>query len=156
MAYAAATRATTRQLDADRDNDRLAAERYKHKGIGLINARNLRQAVHAASDDNIQAVLLLIAYENKWGAPDQAELHARGLHSMVEARGGIHAFDEPLGQQLRWLEMAGNGALLLDCGPSCVQEMFLAAPGTVCSPSKSCVLAATHHSPFWFVSIVTN
>ena len=144
MAYAAATRATTRHLDVDRENDKLAAERYKNKGIGFINARNLRQAVHAASDDNIQAVLLLIAYENKWGAPDQVDLHARGLHSMVEARGGIQAFDEPLGQQLRWLEMTGNGALLLDCGPSCVQEMFLAAPGAVGFPSKPFVPEATH------------
>jgi len=123
MAYAAAHRAASGTSNYSRDMG-LAAD-YKTKCFTLVSAR-LRTAngIHKASEQNIQAVLFLLAYETRYGTPQEAITHLNGLRGMIRERGGLHAFEDQvtLRHQLLWVELTGTAATVLGCAPNCKED----------------------------------
>ena len=120
MAYAAAHRADSGT--SDRTQDIGFATDYKAKSLTLVNNRlTTASGVGKASDQNIQAVLFLLAYETRFGTPQEAATHLNGLRGMIHERGGLRAFEEQatLRHQLLWAELSGAAVTVLDCAPSC-------------------------------------
>ena len=120
MAYAAAHRADSETLHRIQDIG-LAAD-YKVKSLILVNNRLMTASgIDKASNQNIQAVLFLLAYETRFGTPQEAATHLNGLRGMIHERGGLRAFEEQaeLCHQLLWVEVSGTAVTVLDCGPSC-------------------------------------
>jgi hypothetical protein len=120
MAYAAAHRADSGLTIRDRDL-RLAAE-YKTKCVTLVNSRLAAASdIDKASDQNIQAVLFLLAYESRYGNQQEVATHLTGLRGMIAERGGLRAFEQQttLRHQLFWVQLSGTAATILDCAPFC-------------------------------------
>jgi hypothetical protein len=120
MAYAAAHRAGSGLTNRSRDLS--LAEEYKAKCLTLVNSRLLAASgIAKASDQNIQAVLFLIAYESQYGSQEEVVTHLNGLRGMIEERGGLRAFEEQatLCHQLFWVQLSGTAATVLDCTPFC-------------------------------------
>ena len=120
MAYAAAHRAESGTTHRGRDNG-LAAD-YKVKSLTLVNSRLMTASgIHKASDQNIQAVLFLLAFETRYGNAQEAATHLNGLRGMIQERGGLRAFEQQvaLRHQLFWAQLTGTAVSVLDCAPDC-------------------------------------
>lgn len=120
MAYAAAHRAGSGGTTRSRGLN-LAAE-YKAKCLTLVNSRlAAASGIDKASDQNIQAVLFLLAYESRYGSQQEVATHLSGLRCMIEERGGLRAFEQQvtLRHQLFWVQLSGTVATVLDCTPFC-------------------------------------
>lgn len=107
--------------------DRNEAQRYYGQGARLL-FDGLTNPETASSDENIQAVLLLIAYAFDTGAIDEVPIHVAALSRMLHARGGrlefLQADIHPtLMLQLRALQNSRVGHLTLDCGSDCNEEL---------------------------------
>jgi hypothetical protein len=129
MAYAAAHRADSGLSNRSRDLG-LAAD-YKAKCFALVNSRlQTASGIHKASDQNIQAVLLLLAYETRYGNAQDAVTHLNGLRGMIQERGGLRVFEEQvtLRHQLFWVQITGTAATILDCAPFCGYPGIPTAP----------------------------
>jgi hypothetical protein len=61
------------------------AHQYFGRGTNILWNR-LRDSRNASSDANIQAVLLLVAYTSDFGQPNEVEIHADALRTMVAQR----------------------------------------------------------------------
>ena len=85
-----------------------------------MNSR-LSDPEQAASDGNIQAVLFMLAFENRFGTQTEAKIHLGGLRRMLTQRGGILALrsNSFLGALIWWAEMTGTAFLTLDCERDC-------------------------------------
>ena len=125
MAYAAAHRAASRPPE-DRGKDIAISVECKGRCISGVNAR-VAGINQASSNENIRAVLFLVAFELRYGNQQEAHIHLDGLRKMVASRGGLIAFDDnhSIGLHLRWAEVTGTAFMVLDCGLDCTQ---IAAP----------------------------
>ena len=129
MAYAAAHRADSGT--SNRSQDIGLALDYKAKCLMLVNHRlQTASGIHKASDENIQAVLFLLAYETRYGSRQEAATHLNGLCGMIQERGGLRAFEfhAPLSHQLLWVQLTGTAVTILDCVPYCGKPCLSAAP----------------------------
>ena len=120
IAYAARHRADSRTSHRTQDIG-LAAD-YKAKSLTMVNDRlTTARGIDKASDQNILAVLFLLAYETQYGAPHEAATHLSGLGGMIHERGGLRAFEQNVNLRhlLLWVELSGNAATILGCGPDC-------------------------------------
>lgn len=101
-------------------------------GTRLLRAR-LSNPTTAASDINIQSVLLLIAYAADTRTPAETSLHVSALTWMVQQRGGLAQLldevDPVLGMQLSEIARSHVRHLTVPCGIGC--EYDLRFPGSM-------------------------
>lgn len=95
------------------------AHQYFGRGTNILWNR-LRDPDHASSDANIQAVLLLVAYTSDFGQPNEVEIHADALRTMVSQRGQVGVISNPtLCGQLESIQSSRKFHLTLEFDHEC-------------------------------------
>ena len=126
LAYAHALRNRLQEPPSATSPDHQAAQRYLLRGTSLLRNR-LRDSQTASSDANIQAVLLLVSYTADFGSPAQVDIHADGLRTMTQQRGGLEALgatgNAVLHRQLVEMDTARRYHLTLGCQYDCSREL---------------------------------
>lgn len=102
------------------------------KGTRLLRER-LTDPEAASSDENMQAVLLLIAYAADTGSDSEVPIHLEALSRMVKERGGLEAIapnmNPVLMMQITAVPRSRHYHLTLGCRSECLHKLrFL--PGT--------------------------
>lgn len=125
MAYILACRGcSTEGLQAEIDLD--DAQRFYGTGTHLLRD-SLTNPETASSDENIQAVLLLIAYASDTGSAEEVSIHASALSRMIRQRGGLRVLkdevDFTLMLQLRTISRSRRRHLTLECEAECTVEL---------------------------------
>lgn len=104
------------------ENDGNHAQRLYGQGTRLLRDR-LTNPKTASSDENIQAVLLLIAYASDTGSTEEVPIHLGALSRMIRQRGGLEALeaeiDSTLRLQVRAISQSRSRHLTLECGSEC-------------------------------------
>lgn len=110
------------QAEADRTN----AQRNYGRGTRLLRDR-LTSSNTASSDENIQAVLLLIAYAADIGTPEEVSIHTSALRRMITQRGGLPnlttSLPSPLVVQLNAVGVSRCEHLTLQCASNCQHRL---------------------------------
>ena len=124
MAYILACRERpTEDLQTEVDSN--DANQYYRVGTRLLRDR-LTDSETASSDENIQAVLLLIAYASDTGSIEEVAIHTGALAHMIRQRGGYLALEAEIGPtlmlQLQTMTKSRNRHLTLECDSNCTAE----------------------------------
>lgn len=110
------------QEGAQAEADRTHAQRNYGRGTRLLRDR-LTSSNTASSDENIQAVLLLIAYAADIGTPEEVSIHTSALRRMITQRGGLpnlaSSMPSPLVVQLNAVGVSRAEHLTLQCAIDC-------------------------------------
>lgn len=115
-------------LAQQRHDGNAADEEQNRARTGLLMARGsalLRDKLETeptvSSDGSIQAVLLMIAYTADFGNPDDVQIHANALRTMLAQRGGVESglFPSLLAEQCAMVHRSRRFHLTFDCGESC-------------------------------------
>lgn len=108
------------------EENRNKAHKYYGQGTRLLRDR-LTMPETASSDENIQAVLLLIAYASDAGSFEEVSIHTSALSRMLKQRGGLETLqaevDPTLMLQLRAVSSSRVRHLTFDCSTSCTYEL---------------------------------
>lgn len=113
-------------VDSEVEADLNDAQRFYGMGTRLLRDRLISPET-ASSDENIQAVLLLIAYASDTGSMNEVPIHVSALERMIRQRGGLGALeneiDSTLMLQLRAISRSRQRHLTLDCEAGCAGQL---------------------------------
>jgi len=124
IAYILACRGRPKQNSQD-EADPNDANQFYRVGTRLLRDR-LTSSETASSDENIQAVLLLIAYASDTGSIEEVPIHTSALARMIRQRGGLEALeaeiDPALMLQLQAIPKSRALHLTMECESKCTAE----------------------------------